>query len=506
MCSIALWFTSETTDRLLSDVPTDPSLFPSGLPLSGELRLATEDSSGAVPKRDDPVQPTDETPSTTPSASNDQQCTTAASANSTSLSVPEPHHHRISIHSNLSSVWRHHQQRESTSDGVHVPGYFSSRAGTTLSSLPCELLDHIVDLLHDSQISLRNCCLVSKSWIPRTRTHLFAEVHFNTASSMQSWKETFPDPSTSPARYAKALFICSPQIVTATCAEAGCWIGGFPRVVRFVIDGQEQFVNGWANTFALLHGISPVLRSLRVNHVGFPAPQLLSLILSFPLLEDLSITDCLGSYLPTTLGGSASGPSASAQPSSLSAFIGSLDLDIRGGMEPIAHRLLALSGGMYCRKLTLKFTYNRIRHLRLHKSDLVLFLVDLGSASFNLSEATKLRDVTFRIATLRVEWITLALRDITSKHRDLRQISIDAGHYFSRAYRTSADDPRQYVGDKFFGQWLDLDRILVHLWESLSIHTNVKWTGEGGEWLGRYIAAVLPEMTKRGMVTIKRVL
>ena len=36
--------------------------------------------------------------------------------------------------------------------------------------LPAETLDHIVDHLHDTKDALRNCCLGSKSWVPRTET------------------------------------------------------------------------------------------------------------------------------------------------------------------------------------------------------------------------------------------------------------------------------------------------------------------------------------------------
>src|ERR1700753_246461 len=46
--------------------------------------------------------------------------------------------------------------------------------------LPAELLDHIADLLRDRE-TLESCCLVSKSWIPRARKHLFACVAFHTA-------------------------------------------------------------------------------------------------------------------------------------------------------------------------------------------------------------------------------------------------------------------------------------------------------------------------------------
>jgi hypothetical protein len=34
--------------------------------------------------------------------------------------------------------------------------------------------------LHDTRDALRNCCLIFKSWIPRTRKHLFADVRFYT--------------------------------------------------------------------------------------------------------------------------------------------------------------------------------------------------------------------------------------------------------------------------------------------------------------------------------------
>jgi hypothetical protein len=68
--------------------------------------------------------------------------------------------------------------------------------------LPAEMLDHIVDHLQDTEYALRSCCLVSKSWIPRARKHLFFDIVFHTAKRLELWKETFPDPSTSPACYA----------------------------------------------------------------------------------------------------------------------------------------------------------------------------------------------------------------------------------------------------------------------------------------------------------------
>lgn len=62
---------------------------------------------------------------------------------------------------------------------------------------------------------------------------------------------------------------------------------------------------------------------------------------------------------------------------------------------------------------------------------------------------------------------------------------------------------RYALGEGVLEEWLDLDRILVDLWESFSIHTNVIWTR--GRWdghLGDYVGCLLPEMVKRGMVTV----
>ena len=100
--------------------------------------------------------------------------------------------------------------------------------------LPAELLDHIVDLLYDCETALRNCCLVSKQWIPRSRRHLFADITFDTEKQLKSWKETFPDPSTSPGHYARSLYVNFFK-VTAADAEAGGWIRGFSRVVFLTV-------------------------------------------------------------------------------------------------------------------------------------------------------------------------------------------------------------------------------------------------------------------------------
>jgi len=96
-------------------------------------------------------------------------------------------------------------------------GTFISCTKTTMSDsyLPREILDHIVDLLHDEQETLKQCCLVSKPWVPCTRNHLFATIEFISIQDLESWKKTFPDPLNSPACHTRTLCFRCPRIVTA---------------------------------------------------------------------------------------------------------------------------------------------------------------------------------------------------------------------------------------------------------------------------------------------------
>jgi len=211
--------------------------------------------------------------------------------------------------------------------------------------LPPELLDHIVDLLHDNQTALRNCCLVSSSWIPRTRTHLFAEVRFDTKGKLELWKGMFPDPSASPAHYTKILFFNPLRFVTAADAD---WIKGFSRVVHFHGLSRTKITT----SLAPFHGFSPVIKSLLLHFIILPSSQLFDLILSFPLLEDLTMVNSYDAPIDTR--NSPDGPSTVIQPPSTPVFTGTLCIcgDWRG-IKSIAHRLLSLPGGIHFRKLGL---------------------------------------------------------------------------------------------------------------------------------------------------------
>ena len=264
--------------------------------------------------------------------------------------------------------------------------------------LPAELLDHVVDYLHDTQDTLRNCCLVSKSWVPRARKHLFADIGFPTEESVRSWKETFPDPSTSPAHYTQNLSV-SCNADTASDAEASGWIGGFSRVVRLELGSQKL----WASvSFTPFHGLSLVVKSLHVIVFHLPSSPIFDLILSFPLLEDLVV---IVREVSASDGGGLGGNEllTAAQRSSRPTFTGSLELYLFEGMEPIARRLLSLPSGLHFRKLA----------LTLLRGEDLLMMVELVEECSHTLESLK---ITSRIHSESIQHLC-SYRQLTSTSR-----------------------------------------------------------------------------------------
>ena len=224
--------------------------------------------------------------------------------------------------------------------------------------LPAELLDHIIDHLHDDKRALSNCCLVSKSWIPRTRKHLFANIHFFDERDLRWWKRAFPDPSTSPARYAKSIFIGSPRVLEDAEANGGGWLRPFSRVTRMAV--KLRSYESLTSTVPLVsfHGFSPVIKSLYLSFIALPPPHIFDLIVSFPLLEHLCLVTRAHDK-PIHYDDGSGGLQTAAQPSSPPKLTGSLALFLMGGTELIICQLLSLPGGIHFRKLTWTWFYER---------------------------------------------------------------------------------------------------------------------------------------------------
>ncbi|KAF9780877.1 hypothetical protein BJ322DRAFT_287392 [Thelephora terrestris] len=348
----------------------------------------------------------------------------------------------------------------------------------TLPTLPPEILDFIVDHLHDDPITLKSCCLTSKSLFVRSRRHLFACVTFDPLrSSVRSWMKAFPDPSNSPAHYARSLCIRDSRVVSA---NACTWIRPFCHV-------QELSVNtfGWGgpNEISLvqLHGLSPTIKSLHLyTGVHTPIPEIIGLICSFPLLKDLSLHSTR-----------ESDPSGWATPQTSPKFTGSLKLN--GENRGIIRRLLELPGGLHFSKIrvrcrvedvdsrtivdlvskcsnTLKSLYLRYHHLATSRAPPPL----------DLSNAMKLKHLNFRWGRTHVRWITMTLQTVQSK--DLRRITVFLRNIlFAPAEETILE-------------WHELDRLLVQLWISHSIRPRILYK----DVVGGIVSRLLPELTMKG--------
>jgi len=131
---------------------------------------------------------------------------------------------------------------------------------------PTPYLDYVVDFLRDNPRALKQCCLVSKSWIPLTRNHLFAEIRLHTEKHLESWKKD---------------------------AEAGGWLGSFSRVVHLWVRSQASDPELPA-VFAPFHSFPPVVNSLRMTSVSLLSSQIFDIPLSIPVLEDLAVSTQFG--------------------------------------------------------------------------------------------------------------------------------------------------------------------------------------------------------------------
>lgn len=126
-------------------------------------------------------------------------------------------------------------------------------------------------------------------------------------------------------------------------------------------------------------------------------------------------------------------------------------------------------------------------------------LADPRAGSIDFSKATRLKEVEFNLTQIEVVWIAMALKTLTYKNRDLREILL---HIFVESSpEDEPDNVREPIGDEVHKQWVDLDQVLVQLWESNAIHTKVIYpTRREEEETREYIGTLLPEMVRRGIV------
>ena len=140
-----------------------------------------------------------------------------------------------------------------------------------------------------------------------------------------------------------------------------------------------------------------------------------------------------------------------------------------------------------------------------HTDGLSPFVDQPSLGPIDLSKATQLKDVKFRWEC-HPRWAVEALRTVTHDNRNLQQLSLEAGEecHGPRVGGNNPGDPFGHIGESSYQEWLELDSVLVQLWESHSIRPEVeynvpRWTDEGA---GRRMQKLLPEVTARGIVDL----
>ena len=135
-----------------------------------------------------------------------------------------------------------------------------------------EILDLIIDHLHNERTTLKGCCTVSKSWVPRARKHLFARLAFGTFESrIESWMKAFPDPSNSPAHHARTLMIIGVHLATAASTNVGRWIQSFRSITHLHVDIIADYDDGdRLVSLVPFHGLSPSPRWLHLYLTSIP--------------------------------------------------------------------------------------------------------------------------------------------------------------------------------------------------------------------------------------------
>ncbi|KAF9791202.1 hypothetical protein BJ322DRAFT_1104864 [Thelephora terrestris] len=357
------------------------------------------------------------------------------------------------------------------------------------TTLPPEILDLIVDHLHDEPDTLEACCLVSKSWVPRARRHLFADVEFSSPTSVQSWMRAFLHPSNSPAHQTRSLSIYGfLAIASAESTVVRAWVHSFRHIETLVVN--LSWNDG--DSLSQLHGLSPILKSLKVDESVISPPELIDLICSFPLLEDVWLR-CIA----TVTWGDTDGWDI---PSTSPKLTGSLYLS--GDIHPVVRRMLDLPGGLHFAKIstfcpveaagaTIDLVSSCSGTLESLCVGYTFFRPDRFPPPLDLSEATKLKDIEFWFTRPEIRWNTTAL--LSAKSEYLQQITIHSLAIFA--------DP---VGEGVSQEWQDLDHLLVRLWTERSILPKFQYTKgrvKGGR--GEIVPFLLPELTRMGAVEDK---
>ena len=160
----------------------------------------------------------------------------------------------------------------------------SPKSLTRSMDLAQELVDYIIDLLQDDQITLLRVSLVSRAWVPRTRTYLCKSLNI-TRSKLSSLN---PSHLTPLCKYVKALDLTWPTN-TNPSAILDCFEGS--RLHTLTIHSCKLYALRERTTrrcFAKFPSAS--ITALKLYDISPTHETLLILLSLFPNVDDLTIS------------------------------------------------------------------------------------------------------------------------------------------------------------------------------------------------------------------------
>lgn len=199
--------------------------------------------------------------------------------------------------------------------------------------LPQELVDHIIDHLHQDIPTLGACTLVCRSWLDTTRLHKFATV---TLDNRQAKHRSF---ATCPvaAPYVRTLRVTDTWSTALEHELSGCI--GLHSLDLFNIT-IPTLSDSWP-TF-------PLLKSLAVNLSEIDWTDLVHFLYRFPRLSSLSITN--SAY---TFEGPAIDVKTPPPPFDGDLMVGERIAFTEIGVDFLLHNLLSLPGGVRFRSISI---------------------------------------------------------------------------------------------------------------------------------------------------------
>ena len=169
------------------------------------------------------------------------------------------------------------------------------RDGNVLQ-IPTEIVYEILDDLHSDKFCLRSCALVSKSWTPYCRKHIFSRVTLDGPSGFKKWSNRVPPTPNGPHQHTRELIINNRDLEKEDNQSLEILplflqhFSLFTNVRDLVIEctANQQTIDNISlhRVFGHLFG---TLRSLSIRG-AFCSPQaLISLVASFEHLERLDL-------------------------------------------------------------------------------------------------------------------------------------------------------------------------------------------------------------------------